>query len=512
MKKNKQKGAELSRRSFLKGLAVLAGSSLMLPGCSRDDVEDLWDSDSDDESGSSILPANSKHISTSKRVPLEPNNPSIDRNDRKCERCGDCSEVCERDVTVLGTYSLANTKDVAVCVHCGACIKECEKDAMFEKYSYNEVFAALNDPNKIVIASTAPAVRVALGEEFGMPVGSFVEGKMVASLRALGFDYVLDNTFSADLTIMEEASELVERIVNKSAPLPQFTSCCPAWVKFAEIYFPQYLSHLSSARSPFIMQGAMVKSLFAKEKGIDPSRIVHVAVAPCTAKKYEITRPEHVVAGSETGAGQLRSTDYTITTRELAMMLKSKGIGFGALPNASFDSLFGRGSGAGVIFGNTGGVMQAAIRTAYFKITGQVPPADLIKLTAVRGLAGIREASVNIGGTTLKVAVINGLKNARRLLSAMNPSNPPYHFVEVMSCVGGCIAGAGQPRKEEIKTEDLQRRITSLYTNDEQSAIRFSHDNPEIKYVYQNYLGAPLSPKSEILLHTEYSSKANLLG
>ena len=338
------------------------------------------------------------HMPLSIRVPIEPDNPSIQRNESTCIKCGQCKEVCTHQIGVLGTYNLAQTGGKAICIHCGQCANVCPPASITEVYEYSDVQKAIQNPDKVVIVSTSPSVRVALGEEFGMPKGSFVQGKMVALLRKLGVDYVLDTNFAADLTIVEEASELVQRITKQTAPLPQFTSCCPAWVKFAETYYPELLPHISSAKSPIGMQGPTIKTYFAQKMGIDPSKIVNVALTPCTAKKFEIRRDEMNAAGKHLDQPELRDMDHVITTRELAKWAKEVGIDLDTLEDSAFDSLMGEASGAGVIFGNTGGVMEAALRTAYTYITGEQPPTPLYELQPVRGYEGLREASLEING------------------------------------------------------------------------------------------------------------------
>ena len=332
----------------------------------------------------------SKHLSVDVRVPIDSDNPSIMRHEEKCIKCGQCKNICKDYISVLGTYSLAETKDRAVCINCGQCANVCPVESITETYEYQQVREAVKDPEKIVIVSTSPSVRAALGEEFGTEEGMFVQGKMVALLRALGVDYVLDTNFSADLTIMEEASELIERITKGTKPLPQFTSCCPAWVKFAEIYYPELLDHISTAKSPIGMQGPTIKTYFAKLMGIDPEKIVNVALTPCTAKKFEIRREEMKDAGISYGKEDMRDMDHVITTREAALWAKEEEIDFLSLEDSDFDQFMGEGSGAGVIFGNSGGVMEAALRTAYEFITKEKAPDILYDLKPVRGMEGVK--------------------------------------------------------------------------------------------------------------------------
>ena len=393
----------------------------------------------------------SKHLSPEVRVPIDKENVSIFREESRCIKCGQCRDMCRDYIGVLGTYDLLRTGDRAICINCGQCANVCPVESIREQPEYGMVAAEIMDPEKVVVVSTSPSVRAALGEEFGMEDGSFVQGRMVALLRALGADYVLDTNFAADLTIMEEASELIERITEGNRPLPQFTSCCPAWVKFAEIYYPEMLSHISSAKSPIGMQGPTIKTYFARKMGIDPKRIVNVAVTPCTAKKYEIRRQEMNAAGQYLGIEDMRDMDYVITTRELAQWARMKGIDFAALEDSDYDRLMGQGSGAGVIFGNTGGVMEAALRTAYEYMTGDKAPAVLYRLEPVRGMEAVKEASLQVGDRTVNVAVVYGTASLRRFLERMKDGEKQYHFVEVMTCPGGCIGGGGQPKDKKFE-------------------------------------------------------------
>ncbi|MDU7905098.1 MAG: [Fe-Fe] hydrogenase large subunit C-terminal domain-containing protein, partial [Peptostreptococcaceae bacterium] len=316
----------------------------------------------------------SKHLSMDIRVPIEPDNPSICRHEDLCIKCGSCRDVCTNYIGVNKTYSLENTNDIAVCINCGQCANVCPVSSITEVYDFNKVQEAINDKNKVVIFSTSPSVRVSLGEEFEMPDGSFVEGKMVSLLRKLGANYVLDTNFAADLTIVEEASELIERIKTNNKPLPQFTSCCPSWVKYAETFHPDILDNISTSKSPIGMQGPTIKTYFAKKMGIDPVKIVNVALTPCTAKKFEIKRDEMNASGRFYDLEEMRDMDYIITTRELATWAKENNIEFNSLEDSPYDELMGKSSGAGVIFANTGGVMEAALRTAYKYITNENPP------------------------------------------------------------------------------------------------------------------------------------------
>ena len=449
-----------------------------------------------------------KHLFSDIRIPVSESNPSIFRHEDLCIKCGQCRRVCEDSVVVGKLYHLSETNDEPICINCGQCTNVCPVNSLTEKEEYQKVKAAVQDPGSIVIFSTSPSVRVGLGESFGLPNGSFVEGKMVAALRALGADYVLDTNFAADLTIIEEASELVSRITKKTAPLPQFTSCCPAWVKFVETFYPEHLDHISSAKSPIGMQGPSIKTYFAKQMGIDPKKIVNVALTPCTAKKFEIRRDEMNASGRYYGDETMRDMDYVITTRELAKWMKEEGVSLTALSDSAYDSLMGTASGAGVIFGNTGGVMEAAARTAYYLITGENPPKDYYTLVPLRGVDGIKEASVTINGLTLRIAVIHEIKNAVPVLEQLKSGNCPYDFIEVMTCRGGCIGGGGQP-KTEIPPSDMMRfaRIASLYNRDSSMTLRLSHENPDIRKIYQEFYGEPLSELAETMLHTSYINR-----
>lgn len=454
-----------------------------------------------------------KHLFTDIRIPIELDNPAIMRNEEKCVKCGQCKKVCEEEIAVGNRYDLEKTGDCAICIHCGQCAVVCPVGSITQVYDYEKVKEVIKDPERIVIFSTSPSVRVALGEEFGMEAGTYVEEKMVTALRKLGASYVFDTTFAADLTIMEEAAELIERVTKKEMLLPQFTSCCPAWVKFVETFYPEMIPHLSTAKSPIGMQGPTIKTYFAKRAGINPKKIVNVAVTPCTAKKYEILRPEMNDAGKYYEDETMRDMDYVITTHELAKWLKEENISLHSLENSEYDALLGRGSGAGIIFGNTGGVMEAATRTAYHYLTGETPPKELLSFTPVRGIDGIKEAELTVGENTVKVAVVHGTANAKKLIEKLKNKEVHYDFIEVMTCRGGCISGAGQP-KTTLEVTDLIRfkRIAGLYNKDNSMTLRNSHDNPEIKQVYESFYGKPLSELAEKMLHTCYDSKHNMLG
>lgn len=454
-----------------------------------------------------------KHLSESIRVPIEADNPAIRRIENLCIKCGQCRDICRDYISVLGYYDLSKTNDTAVCIHCGQCANVCPVSSITETPEMDAVIAAAKDPDKVLIVSTSPSVRVSLGEAFGMQRGSFVEGKMIALLRKLGADYVLDTNFAADMTIVEEASELVERLTTHNKPLPQFTSCCPAWVKFAEIYYPELLPNISSAKSPIGMQGPTIKTYFAKKMGIDPKKIVNVALTPCTAKKFEIRRGEMNASARYLELPGLRDMDHVITTRELADWAKKADIDFSSLEDSKFDKLMGEASGAGVIFGNTGGVMEAAVRTAYEFVTHEPAPKELYTLEPVRGMQEIREAAVEIGTLRLQLAVIYGTSNVRRFLSMAKESGKHYDFIEVMTCPGGCIGGGGQPKADvEERRTMVDYRIESLYKRDAQMKLRKSHENPELKQLYEEFYRKPLSPIAEEMLHTSYTDRSGLLG
>ena len=453
-----------------------------------------------------------QHLPLNVRVPMDEDNVAIVRHEDKCIKCGMCKTVCEEYIGVHGTYTLEETGGKGICIHCGQCTQVCPVDSLTERYEYQDIREAVADPDKIVIVSTSPSVRVGLGEEFGMPAGAFVEGKMVALLRKLGVDYVLDTNFAADLTIVEEASELIERITKGRGPLPQFTSCCPAWVKFAEIYYPEILPHISSAKSPIGMQGPTIKTFFAKKMGIDPTKIVNVALTPCTAKKFEIRREEMSDAADYLKIEGLRDMDAVITTRELAIWAREAGVDFASLEDSAYDDYMGEGSGAGVIFGNTGGVMEAALRTAYELITGKEAPAPLLDLQPVRGYEGIREASLDVDGLTVNVAIVYGTANVRKMIERVESGEKQYHFIEVMTCPGGCIGGGGQPKTMLPVADDARKaRIASLYTRDAAMKLRKSHENESIKKLYEEFYGKPLSELAEKMLHTMYKDRSELL-
>lgn len=455
----------------------------------------------------------SKHLSTSIRVAIEKDNPSICRDEEKCIKCGMCKNICTDYIGVNGNYSLEDTKDIAVCINCGQCANVCPQSSITEVYDYEKVKSEIKDNDKIVIFSTSPAVRVSLGEEFNMQDGSFVEGKMVSLIRKLGANYVLDTNFAADLTIVEEASELIERITEKNKPLPQFTSCCPSWVKYAETFHPDILDNISSVKSPIGMQGPTIKTYFANKMGIDALKIVNVAVTPCTAKKFEIKRDEMNSSGKYHNSEDISDMDYVITTRELALWAKEENINFESLEDSCYDKLMGESSGAGVIFANTGGVMEAALRTAYSYLTKEKPPRLFYELETVRGLEEVREATLKINGMEINIAVVYGTKNASKFIEKMKNGDKQYHFVEVMTCPGGCIGGGGQPKDTQFKGDSLrEKRIKGLYKRDSDMEVRLSHENEEIKTLYEEFYYKPLSKLAKQMLHTTYYDRSEDLG
>ncbi len=504
---------EITRRTFLKmvsGSGLLVGLTGALSGCAGQGAEHAG--------GEGWLPyqyniAGNLPAQVRGRIPIDADNPSIVRDDQKCILCGQCLETCQNIQSVHGYYDLP-VIDETICVHCGQCSMACPSGAISERDDTQKVFDALADKSKYVLVQTAPATRVALGEEFGLPTGTWVEGQQVAALRKLGFDAVLDTNFTADLTIMEEGTELVKRIKGEvKKPLPQFTSCSPGWIKFCEYFYPELLPNMSSCKSPQQMFGALAKTYYAKAKGIDPGNIVSVSVMPCTAKKFEAQRPEMDDSSEYWKRDGLRDVDVVLTTRELARMIKQKQIDFATLPEEKYDSLMGEETGAAVIFGATGGVMEAAARSAYFLITGNQPPPLFLNLTPVRGLSGVKEAAAEIPGVgMLRVAVCHGLANGRKVLDIVRAGNAPWHFIEFMACPGGCIAGGGQPRTAVPPTDAIrEQRIAALYKADASLPKRMSHENAEIAALYQNFLEHPMSELSEELLHTEYHSRAEKL-
>jgi NADP-reducing hydrogenase subunit HndD len=452
--------------------------------------------------------------------------PSLIKDDSKCIRCQRCVRTCAelQGVNALTVaYKGAEQKissffdrpmHEVVCTNCGQCINRCPTGALVERQYTDEVWDAILDPTKHVVVQTAPAVRVGLGEALGLVAGERVTGKMVAALKRLGFDSVLDTDFSADLTIMEEGTELLTRLKrvlvdkDESVALPLTTSCSPGWIKFIEHTYPDFLKNVSTCKSPQQMFGALAKTYYAQKRKLDPKDIVSVSIMPCTAKKFEADRPEMRSSG-------YKDVDYVLTTRELARMVRQAGINFKALEEAKYDSIMGDSTGAAVIFGATGGVMEAALRTAYELVTGREVPFKDLNITAVRGMEGVREASVKIEkvlpewkfleGAELKCAVAHGLVNARAVMQAIKEGKANYHFVEIMACPGGCLGGGGQPIPTNAKIR--AKRAAAIYEEDMSMEVRKSHENPEVVQVYKEFLGKPNSHKAHDLLHTHYTER-----
>ncbi len=451
--------------------------------------------------------------------------PSISKDDSKCIRCQRCVRTCDelQSVSALAVVHKGDHQKIStfmnkplhevVCTNCGQCINRCPTGALTERTYIEEVWNAINDPMKHVVVQTAPAVRIGLGEDLGYDPGERVTGKMVAALKHIGFDSVLDTDFTADLTIMEEGTELLTRLKKalvdgEKVALPMMTSCSPGWIKFQEHMFPDLLDNLSTCKSPQQMFGALAKTYYAKKKGIDAKNMVSVSIMPCTAKKFECGRPEMRDSGYQ-------DVDYVLTTRELAMMVKQAGINFMKLEDEQYDSIMGDSTGAAVIFGATGGVMEAALRTAYEIVTGREVPFTNLNIMPVRGFEGVKEAKVMIKdvkpewsfleGAELSVAIAHGLHNANELMKAVREGKASYHFIEVMACPGGCLGGGGQPipTSPEIRA----KRAEAIYGEDEGLPLRKSHENPEVIQIYKDFLGEPLGHKSHDLLHTHYKPR-----
>jgi len=458
---------------------------------------------------------------TKLEMEIDSSSPAIIRDPNKCILCRRCIAVCMKVQSVSAIDSMNRGKLTKIstfmdkglgnvdCINCGQCLLVCPTGALTENSHIRGVWNALADPAKVVLVETAPAVRASIGEEFGMAPGSLATGKMAAALRRLGFNKVFDTQFSADLTIMEEGHELISRIKNKG-PLPLITSCSPGWIKFAEHFYPKVFEHISSCKSPQQMFGAVAKTYYAQKLNIDPRNITVVSIMPCTAKKFEAQRPEMDSAfeywKDKMGlkqADRFPDVDFVLTTREAARMIKEAGIDFTSLADENFDEPLGVSTGAAVIFGATGGVMEAALRTAYEVLTGKT--LEKIDFESVRGLEGIKTAEIDIDGLKLKVAVASGMANARVLLDQIEQGKSPYAFIEIMTCPGGCLGGGGQP----IPTDDSirRKRMEAIYEEDRNKPLRKSHDNPAIKALYREFLGEPLGGLSHHLLHTHYHQR-----
>ncbi|MDP4183697.1 MAG: NADH-dependent [FeFe] hydrogenase, group A6 [Bacteroidota bacterium] len=463
------------------------------------------------------------NLASLKKYKIDYYSPSIIKDDSRCIRCQRCVRTCTeiQGVSALTVAYKGNNMKITtffdkpmndvVCTNCGQCVNHCPTGALIEKNYIEEVWEAIGNPEKHVIVQTAPAVRIGLGEEFGFNPGERVTGKMVAALKRLGFDTVLDTDFTADLTIIEEGNELLQRLkkvfVDKdpSVKIPMVTSCSPGWIKYIEHMYPDFLGNLSSCKSPQQMFGALAKTYFAQSRNIDPDKIVSVSIMPCTAKKFEASRPEMHDSG-------YRDIDYVLTTRELAIMIKQAGIEFNQLEDMEYDHLMGESSGAGVIFGATGGVMEAALRTAYEIITGRDVPFENLNITPVRGMESVKEASIKLEnvkpewgfleGIELKCAVAHGLINAHQVMETVKNGTAIYHFIEIMACPGGCLGGGGQPIP--TNPEIRKKRMEAIYAEDMGKPIRKSHLNPEIIQIYRDFLGEPLGEVSHHLLHTKY--------
>jgi NADP-reducing hydrogenase subunit HndD len=459
---------------------------------------------------------------------IDRSSPSFVKDDSKCIRCQRCVRTCS-ELQYISAIAVANKgahqkistfhdrpMSHVVCTNCGQCVNRCPTGALVEKTYIDQVWDAIYDPEKHVVVQTAPAVRVALGEDLGYDPGERVTGKMVNALRQLGFSAVLDTDFTADLTIMEEGTELLVRLKkalvdgDEKISLPMFTSCSPGWIKFIEHKYPEFLQNLSTCKSPQQMFGALVKTYYARKHNIDPAKIVSVSIMPCTAKKFEADRPEMRASG-------FKDVDYVLTTRELAVMIKQAGLDFRNLEEAKYDSIMGNSTGAAVIFGTTGGVMEAALRTAYEIVTGREIPFGNLNITPVRGMQGVKEATLKIEGCVddwkflegaeLKVAIAHGLVNANKIMKLVREGNAPYHFVEIMACPGGCIGGGGQPIPTNLKIRE--NRMKAIYSEDEHMVLRKSHENPDVITIYREFLDKPNSHKSHELLHTHYVERDN---
>lgn len=441
-----------------------------------------------------------------KRLLISDNNPSIVFNAKKCIDCGLCRMICKSTNGI--DVDKHNAEGVAVCVNCGQCSVVCPTGAICERDDVDLVKKAIKTKGKVIVFHTAPAVRVAFGEAFGYSAGDNVEKKMVGLLRKLGADYVFDTTFGADMTVMEEATELVQRLkLNKDLPL--FTNCCPAWYKFVEIYYPDLINHITTVRTPVNITSICIKTYFASKLNIDPKDIFVVSITPCTAKKFEILRKEMNSASQYNKDGEYQDTDAVLTVKEVVKWAKSRNLDIKNIADSNFDSMFSRGSGAGVIFGSTGGVMEATLRTAYYFITGKRPPNKFLNFNKVHTYEKVKEARVRIGEYNLKVVVITGLDNARKFLDDVKNGKNHYDILEVMACPSGCVGGAGQPKN--INKSAPYRRAMGLLNYDEKLNLRYSFKNPDVIRMYNEFFGYPMSEVSLKVLHTSYKAKQNYL-
>lgn len=463
-----------------------------------------------------------------KNYSIDSYSPSIVKDDSKCIRCQRCVRTCEelQHVSALSVAHKGSKMKIStffdnpmlevVCTNCGQCVNRCPTGALVERNYIEEVWAAIYNTDKHVVVQTAPAVRVALGEDLGFEAGEIVTGKMVSALKRLGFDSVLDTDFTADLTIIEEGHELLTRLKkalvdhDSRVKLPMTTSCSPGWIKFIEHNYPEYLDNISTCKSPQQMFGALAKTYFAQKRNLNPSKIVSVSIMPCTAKKFEANRPEMHSSG-------FKDVDYVLTTRELAVMIKQAGLDFNTLPESMYDSIMGESTGAAVIFGATGGVMEAALRTVYEVVTSREIPFDQLNIIPVRGMEGVKEAVIKIenslpewsflNGVELKTVVAHGLTNAKKVMDAVRSGKSEWHFIEIMACPGGCLGGGGQPIP--TNAEIRNKRASAIYRNDSEMKIRKSHFNPEVIQIYKEFLHEPLGHKSHELLHTHYVTRSS---
>ncbi len=445
-----------------------------------------------------------------KTYDVDRSSPSVKRDANRCILCGRCIRTCQETQTVFAidfanrgfdtvvSPSLGLPLGESVCVNCGQCILSCPTGALSEVSHVEMVWEALEDPEKFVVLQTAPAVRVSIGEPFGLPPGTVTTGKMVAAFRRLGFDKVFDTNFAADLTIIEEGTEFINRL-QKGGKLPLITSCSPGWIKFMEHFYPQLMDNVSTCKSPQQMFGAVAKTYYAQKLGMDPQDMIVVSIMPCTAKKFECQREEMRASGCQ-------DVDYSLTTREAARMLKEKGIDLREMPEEEFDDPLGISTGAAAVFGATGGVMEAALRSVYEIVSGK--PLPSIDFYDVRGMEGVKEATVNIDGLEVNVAVAHSLGNARKVLDQVKEGNSKYHFIEIMACPGGCIGGGGQPIPTDL--EIRMKRIEAIYQVDKNLPLRKSHENPAIKQLYEEFLGEPNGEKAHHLLHTHYLAREKM--